>query len=96
MRKKHSDQFKFKVALVAVKGEMTVPEICQAHDIAASLVHKWKKDLLDNGANVFSKNKAKNQAKEEHAKQVDQLYQKVGELTVERDFLKKSWDRYKD
>ncbi len=95
MRKKHSDKFKFKVALTAIRGDMTVIDICQTYDIAASLVHKWKKELLEHGAGVFSKNKASKQAKVDHTKQVEQLYQKVGQLTVERDFLKKSWERYK-
>ena len=95
MRKKHSEHFKFKVALAAVKGDMTVVEICQTHGIAASLVHKWKKELLDHGAEVFSKTEVSPGAVANQSSVIEQLYQKVGELTVERDFLKKNWERSK-
>ena len=98
-RKKHSASFKFKVALEAHKGDKTIQELCQKHEIAASLVHKWKKELQDQGVEVFSspakKTKVK-QAEQAQAKKIRRLYEKVGQLTLERDFLKKNWDEYQE
>lgn len=99
MRKKHSKEFKFKVALTSLKGEQTVSEICQRYEVAASLVHKWKKELLESGAEIFDTKKSKNggkHTKAEQERQIDKLYQKIGKLTIERDFLKKSWDKLND
>lgn len=92
MRKSHSNTFKFKVALAAHKGEQTISELCQTYEVAASLIHKWKKQLLEHGVNMFEAPKSK-KSKQTDEKQVDKLYQTIGQLTVERDFLKKSWER---
>lgn len=94
-RKQHSPGFKFRVALDAIKGDKTISDICQEYEIAQSLVHKWKKALLAHGADVFAKSTQSNQSKADlKDKKIQTLYQKVGQLTVERDFLKKSWDNY--
>jgi len=92
MRKKHNDGFKFKVALASMKGDMTIAEICKTYDVAASLVHKWKKQLLEQGADIFSKDKSRKVAAKTQEKEAEKLYQTIGQLTVERDFLKKSWE----
>ena len=98
-RKKHSASFKFKVALAAHKGDKTILEICQQYEIAASLVHKWKKELQEQGVEIFSspakKTKVK-QTEKAQSKTIRQLYEKVGQLILERDFLKKNWDEYQD
>lgn len=84
-----SAAFKLKVALAALSGKETIVEICQRHQVAESLVHKWKKQLLEHGASIFSPSKdlAKEKRKEQ---ELSRLYEKLGQLTVERDFLKKS------
>lgn len=94
-RKRHSAKFKFKVALAALKGDATIADICQTYEIAASQVHKWKKDLLDHGVDIFDKDKPK-KAKQDQTKKIEKLYEKIGELIVDRDFLKKSWEVYND
>ena len=60
-------------------------------------MHNWKKQLLEQGANVFTKNDkaAKAKAVEQERKQ-NKLYEKIGQLTVERDFLKKSASSFPD
>ena len=98
-RKKYSSAFKFKVALTAAKGDKTITEICQHFEIAASLVHKWKKELLAHGADIFSgpeKSKKSKKSESGKDKKIRQLYEKVGQLTIDRDFLKKSWEHYQD
>jgi len=55
MRKKHNKEFKVKAALEAVKGEMTIAQIVSTYQVAESLVHRWRKQLLDDGSHVFTK-----------------------------------------
>ena len=92
--KKWSTSDKFKIALLTLKGDHTIQEICHQYQVAPSQVHKWKKQLLEQGASVFAKNddsSEKAAAELEHKQ--GELYKKIGELTVERDFLKKSWEK---
>ena len=89
--KKWSATVKFEIALLAHKGEMTINEICTKYEVSPSQVHAWKKQLIEDGANLFGK-AADKAAKESAAEQEglqQQLYEKIGQLTVERDFLKK-------
>lgn len=95
-RKKWSPSAKFEIALLAIKGETTLNEICTRYQVAPSQVHAWKKQLLEQGADLFAKNS--NKAAETTALELERkqgkLYEKIGQLTVERDFLKKSWNKF--
>jgi transposase len=85
---------KFEIALLAIKGETTINEICQRFEVAASQVHAWRKQLLEQGSQLFTKNnKAAEAASTELEHKQSKLYEKIGQLTVERDFLKKSWGK---
>lgn len=53
MRKTHNKDFKFKVALEAMRGDLTIAQIVSKYQVAESLVHKWKKQLLDSGGDIF-------------------------------------------
>ncbi len=93
-RRKWSAAAKFEIALLALKGESTLNEICKRYDVAPSQVHQWKKQLLDQGAQLFDKpGKAESSAAVDAEKQQSKLFEKIGQLTVERDFLKKSWGK---
>lgn len=94
-RKKWSPAAKFEIALLAIKGETTLNEICTRYQVAPCQVHAWKKQLLEQGADLFAKNNktAESNANELERKQ-SKLYEKIGQLTVERDFLKKSWGKF--
>lgn len=88
MHKKHSNEFKFKVALSAIKGDKTINEICKEFNVAPTLVSKWKLKLKQDGAKVFSDSKQSiNYGSQE---QTNKLYAQIGKLTVENDFLKKN------
>jgi len=89
-KKAHSAEFKFKVAVAAIKGEKTMAELCQYFGIVNSQLHKWKKELLDNGAEVF-KNTSSAQIITDSV--VDKLHATIGRLKVENDFLEKVLDR---
>ncbi len=94
-RKNWSPSEKFKIALLAIKGEATLNEICKQYQVAPSQVHAWKKQLLEQGAYLFSKGQKGSKSSEtELERKQSQLFAKIGQLTVERDFLKKSWDRF--
>jgi transposase len=93
--KKWSLAAKFSIALGAVKGDCTINEICEKHQVSASQVHAWKKQLLETGKSLFEKNSVKTSSKKlaEKKRREAQLYEKIGQLMVERDFLKKSWEK---
>ena len=84
---------KFKVALEAIKGEMTIAEISAKYFVHSSQISKWKKQALDYIAAAFS-NKLKMPDNSIHDKELAELYQQIGQLKVENDFLKKKCDLF--
>ena len=88
-RKQHSAEFKAKIALEALKGRKTINEIASEHQIHPNLVTKWKSQLQDQASAVFqAANRREDDQKEAEELQA-QLYQQIGQLKVELDFLKK-------
>lgn len=88
MRKVHGKALKFKVALEAVRGDFTVAQIMSKYGVAESLVHRWKKQLLESGSEIFSDRRSG--AQEPITTDIKELHAKIGQLTLERDFLEKS------
>ncbi len=84
-RKKHSPSFKAKVALEAVKGEETIAQIASRFEVHPNLVTKWRKALQEDAASIFGEDRA--QKKKEGENLVARLYQQIGQLKVEKDFL---------
>jgi transposase len=84
-RRNHSRTFKARVALAAVKGEKTLAELAQQFDVHANQIKQWKDQLLDGATGLFG-----GDAKSEPAApavDLKVLHAKIGELTLENDFL---------
>jgi transposase len=82
---------KFKVALEAIKAEMTMAEISAKYAVHATQIGNWKKQALDYLAASFADKK---KPQENHEKELAELYQQIGKLKVENDFLKKKCDLF--
>lgn len=90
-RKRYSADFKAKVALEALRGELTVAQLVAKYGVHQTLINGWKKQAVDGMAGVFS-------AKTESAAptdtvEIEKLHAKIGQLVVERDFLRKASGR---
>ena len=83
VRRTHSPAFKAKVALAAIKGEKTLAELAQQYDVHPNQITAWKAQVLDGAAGLFGS------VATEVAPGVDLkvLHAKIGELTLENDFL---------
>lgn len=88
-RRKFSSAFKAKVALEAIKDQQTLQEIASKFEIHPTQISTWKREFIENSAKAFdSKSKTEEVDKEKSA-----LYNKIGQLQVENDFLKKVLDK---
>lgn len=86
-RRVHSPEFKAKVALEAIKGDKTLAELAQHFGINNVQISKWKKEALESMSDIFA---GKIQKKDiAHEKEIQKLHAKIGQLTIEKDFLEK-------
>ena len=86
-RKQYSPQFKAKVALEAIRGDKTVPELASLYEIHPTMINGWKRQLLDSAREVFEKPEKRKKENLDKQAEVNELYRQIGKLKVERDFL---------
>jgi len=88
-RRNHSPAFKARVALEAIRGDKTMAELAAQHDVHANQIAAWKAELLGRAAEVFG-----GSTEVSNPEKVRELHEKIGELTVERDFLERALGRF--
>lgn len=87
-RRTHSPEFKARVAMEAISGRKTIQEIAADHAIHPIQVSQWKKQLLEGASELFTRGK-KSKVKEEGQAKEAELFQQIGRLQMELDWLKK-------
>ena len=90
-RRNHAPVFKAKVALEALKGEQTLVELSQRYQVHPNQITEWKKQLLEHAPDIFSKGR-----KPDQGTSVKDLHAKIGQLSMENDFLSVALGRIDD
>lgn len=85
-RRKLTADFKAKVALEAIKEQQTLQQLAQKYELHPNQISAWKQEFLQNASTVFTKGKRK----DTEAVESPRLYEEIGRLKIENDFLKKS------
>lgn len=90
-RRNHAPSFKAKVALEALKGDQTIVEIAERYQVHPNQITDWKKQILEHAEEIFSKDR-----KPDQGPSVKDLHAKIGQLSMENDFLSSALGRIGD
>ena len=85
-RRNHSPEFKAKVALAAARGDKTTAQLASQYNIHPTQITQWKQELIEKAASLFG---GKSRSGKQDSDDVDKLHAKIGQLTMENDFLAK-------
>jgi transposase len=88
IRKKHSAEFKAKVAMAAIREDGTIAELSSKYGVHASQIHAWKKAVQDGVSGLFDGDKTAVGSDAAAKAQISTLHEKVGQLIMERDFFR--------
>jgi transposase len=89
-RKRYSAEFKAKVALEAIRGDLTLSQLGAKYGVHQTMINGWKKQAVENLCTVFESRADAGQSREAD---IEKLHAKIGQLIVERDFLAKAFGR---
>lgn len=90
-RRRFSAEFKARVALEALRGDRTIQEIASKHKVHPNQVSTWKRQAVDGLGDIFAGGPDRHRV--DHEAEVHDLHAKIGQLTIERDFLAKGLKR---
>ena len=90
-RKRYSAEFKAKVAMEAIRGDLTLAELAAKHGIHHTMIGAWKLQAMEGMASLFDNGDQSSKAASEA--EIEKLHAKIGQLLVERDFLAKASGR---
>ena len=90
-RRKFTAGFKARVAKEALRGDQTVQQIAGKHEVHPNQVSQWKRKASEGLVELFERSPRGEQ--QEHEAEIRKLHEKIGQLVVERDFLKSAWER---
>ena len=90
-RTRYSAEFKARVALDAIREELTLAELSSRHGVHPNMISGWKRAAIKNMAAAFGKDTGS--APKDREAEIDKLHSKIGQLVVERDFLRKAFGR---
>jgi len=93
-RKAYSNALKAKIVLEILSGQKTMAEIASTYSVHPNQLSKWKKQVLDGLPDIFSGNEAERHRQETQEQLIAQLYQQIGQLKVELDWLKKKSESF--
>jgi len=91
-RKRHTAATKAKVAIAAIRERKTVSELASQYSVHPTLIHQWKRRVLDGVEELFAEGRQA-RARDDTAKREAELYQQIGRLNMEFEWLKKKADR---
>ena len=86
-KKNYSKEYKFKVVLEMFRGDLTTAEIISKYEVPRSVLHRWKKQLLENGPDIFAVGSSSKVKKSSDNIEIEKLHATIGRLKVENDFL---------
>jgi len=90
-RRNHSSKFKARIALEALRGDATLAELASRHGVHATQIATWRRQLLEHAGEVFDNG---NPTAQDAERRIRDLQAKVGEITMERDFLSGALGRF--
>ena len=88
-RRRYGAEFKARVALEALRGELTIAQLVAKHGVHRTLINTWKRQAMEGMSEVFSNGAEAAAAAADREAELDRLHAKIGQLVVERDFLRK-------
>ncbi len=92
-RKQHSSAFKAKVVVEALRQTKTIAQIAAEHQIHPNLVTRWKQAAIQGMSDLFERGDHKSETEEAQERKIAELYQEIGRLTTQVNWLKKIWPR---
>ena len=87
-QRSYTSEYKFKVAIEMVKGDLTIAEIISKYQVPRSVLSRWKRELLENGSEIFKKGNQMGRSTRDS--ELERLHAVIGRLKVENDFLQQA------